>query len=116
MGKKSILKTWLGINFGLPTNTFIFLLITTVPSKGVVCCLGPEGNGVCLGEGGKGGPGLPDKGRDKQSNPSKEGGNMEQEEEGKKSQAGQRGPSVHRVSIVKKPLSMYLNVIKLLTT
>ncbi len=51
-----------------------------------------------------------DKERDKQSNPSKEGGNMEQEEEGKKSPAWQRGPSMHRVSIVKKPLSMYSNV------
>jgi hypothetical protein len=36
--------------------------------------------------GGEGGPG-PDKEGDKQSTPSKEGGNMEQEEEGKKSQA-----------------------------
>jgi hypothetical protein len=43
--------------------------------------------GVSKGKGGKGGPGPPDKERDKQSNPSKEGGNMEQEEEGKKSQA-----------------------------
>ncbi len=36
------------------------------------------------GQLGEGGP--PDKGRDKQSIPSKEGGNMEQEVEGKKSQ------------------------------
>jgi hypothetical protein len=28
----------------------------TVPYKGVGCCLGPEGNGVSPGEGGKGGP------------------------------------------------------------
>ncbi len=47
----------------------------------------PEGNGVSSGEGGEGGPGPPDKKRDKPSTPSKEGGNMEQEEEGKKSQA-----------------------------
>jgi hypothetical protein len=51
------------------------------------CFLGPERNGVSSGEGGKGEPGPPDKGRHKQSNPNKEGGNMEQEEEGKKSQA-----------------------------
>ncbi len=59
----------------------------TVPYGGVGCYLGPEGNGVSSREGGKGGPGPPDKKRDKQSNPRKEGGNMEQEEEGKKSQA-----------------------------
>ncbi len=38
---------------------------------------------------------------------------MEQEEEGKKSQACRRGPSVHRMSILFGPLSMYLNVIGL---
>ncbi len=43
--------------------------------------------GSAQGEGGEGGPGPPDKKRDKQSTPSKEGGNMGQEEEGKKSQA-----------------------------
>ncbi len=59
----------------------------SVPYKEVGSCQGPGGNGVRPGEGGKGGPGPPDKGRDKQSSPSKEGGNMEQEEEGKKSQA-----------------------------
>ncbi len=50
-------------------------------------CLGPEGNGVSSGVGGEGGPGPPDKEREKQSNPSKEGGDLEQKEEGKKSQA-----------------------------
>jgi hypothetical protein len=58
-----------------------------VPYDGVGHCLGHEGNGVSSGLGGEGGPGPPDKERDKQSNPSKEGGSMEQEEEGKKSQA-----------------------------
>jgi hypothetical protein len=43
--------------------------------------LGPEGNGVSSGEGGEGGPGPPSKDGEKQSTPSKEGGNMEQEEE-----------------------------------
>jgi hypothetical protein len=61
--------------------------MVAVPYKGVGCCLGPEGNGVSPGEGGEGGPGPSDKERDKQCNPSKEGGNMEQEEEGKRSQA-----------------------------
>jgi hypothetical protein len=56
-----------------------------VPYKGVGCCLGPERNGVSPGEGG-GRARPPFKERDKQSNPSKEGGNMELEEEGKKSQ------------------------------
>ncbi len=58
-----------------------------MPYKGVECCLGPERNGVSPGGRGEGGPGPPEKELDKQSNPSKEGGNMEQEEEGKKSQA-----------------------------
>jgi hypothetical protein len=57
-----------------------------VPYGGEGFCQGPEGNGVSSGVRGQGGPGPPDKGRDKQSIPSKEGGNMEQEEEGKKSQ------------------------------
>ncbi len=58
-----------------------------MPDTGVGCCLGPEGNGVSSGEGGKGGPGPPDKEGDKQSTPSEEGGNMEKEEEGRTSQA-----------------------------
>ncbi len=43
--------------------------------------------GSAQGKGARGGPGPPDQEQDKQSNPSKEGGNMEQEEEGTKSQA-----------------------------
>ncbi len=50
-------------------------------------CLGPEGNWVNPGEGGEGGPGPSDKEGDKQSTPSKEGGNIEQEEVGKRSHA-----------------------------
>ncbi len=52
-----------------------------MPDTRVGRCLGPEGNGVSSKEGGEGGPGPPDKRQDKQSTPSKEGGNMEQEEE-----------------------------------
>ncbi len=48
-------------------------------------CLGPEGNGVSSGEGGEGGPGPPKREEDKQSTPSREGDNMEQEEEGRAS-------------------------------
>ncbi len=51
------------------------------------CLLGPEGNRVSSREGGEGGPGPPDKKQDKQPSPSKEGGNLVQEEEEKKSQA-----------------------------
>jgi hypothetical protein len=47
-------------------------------------CLDPEGNGVSSGEGGEGGPRSVE---DKQSTPSKEGDNMEQEEEGRMGQA-----------------------------
>jgi hypothetical protein len=43
--------------------------------------------GSAQAKGAREGQAPPDKERDKQSNPSKEGGNMEQEEEGKKSHA-----------------------------
>jgi hypothetical protein len=39
----------------------------TVPDMGMGCCLGPEENGVSLGEGGEGGPGCPGDKKDKQS-------------------------------------------------
>ncbi len=44
-------------------------------------CLGPEGNGVCLGEGGEGGPGPPGGGKDKQSVLSEGRDNMGKDEE-----------------------------------
>ncbi len=50
-------------------------------------CLGPEGNGVSLEERGEGGPGPPEGREDKQSMLSEEGGNMEKEEEGRRSRA-----------------------------
>jgi hypothetical protein len=50
-------------------------------------CLGPEGNGVSSGEGGEGGPGPPSREKDKKSTPSKEGGSIEQEEEGRMGRA-----------------------------
>ncbi len=43
-------------------------------------CLGPEGNGVSLGERGEGGPSPPECRGDKQSILSEEGSNMEKEE------------------------------------
>jgi hypothetical protein len=55
-----------------------------VPDRRAGHCLG---NGVNPGEGGEGGPGPPDGERDKQLTPSKKVGNMDQEEEGQKSQA-----------------------------
>ncbi len=39
-------------------------------------CMGSEENGVCLGEGGKGGPGPPERGKDKLSVPNKRRDNM----------------------------------------
>jgi hypothetical protein len=45
------------------------------------CCLGPEMNGVSIGGGVEGGPGLPEKGKDKQLMPNKGGDNMERDEE-----------------------------------
>ncbi len=58
-----------------------------MPDTRARCRLGPEGNGVSSGEGCEGGPGPPSKEGDKQSTPSKEGDNMEKEEEGRTSQA-----------------------------
>ncbi len=48
---------------------------------------GLERNGVSSGEGGAEGPGPPSRAGDRHSTPSKEGGNMEQEEEGRTGQA-----------------------------
>ncbi len=42
-----------------------------MPYVGVGRCLRPEGNGVSSRVGGEGGPGPPDKERDKQSNPAR---------------------------------------------
>jgi hypothetical protein len=95
-------------------NTEFLLLIIVYTSYAygeVGRCLREMGS--AQGEGAREGQAPPDKGRDKQSNHGKEWGNMEQEEERKKSQAWRRGPSVHRVSILKGPLSMYFNVISL---
>jgi hypothetical protein len=54
----------------------------SVPYGGVGYCLGPERNGVSSGVGGEGGSGPSGEERNKHSNPSKEEGNMEQEEGG----------------------------------
>jgi hypothetical protein len=75
-----------------------------VPDTRIGRCLEPDGNGVSSKREGEGGPGPPDKEGDKQSTPSKEEGNIEQEKEGKKSQARCRGTSVHRVSIFRSPI------------
>jgi hypothetical protein len=81
------------VSFWLNVLLFQFPMVigealdATVRYKGVGCHLGPEGKGVSPGEEGEGGPGPPDKEQDKQSSPSKEGGNMEWEEEVKRSQA-----------------------------
>jgi hypothetical protein len=45
------------------------------------CCLGPERTGVKIGGGGEGGPGPPERGKDKQLMPSKGGDNMEKDKE-----------------------------------
>jgi hypothetical protein len=53
----------------------------SVPDMGAGRCLGPEGNGVSLGNGGEGGPG-PSRGKeDKQSVLSEGRYNMEKDEE-----------------------------------
>ncbi len=53
-----------------------------MPDIGAGHCLGPEGNGVSLGEGDERGLSPPESREDKQSMLSEEGGNMEKEEEG----------------------------------
>jgi hypothetical protein len=52
-----------------------------VPDVEAGCCLGSEGNGVSMGEGGKDGPGPPERGKDKQSMPNKGRDNMGKDEE-----------------------------------
>ncbi len=67
-----------------------------MPDTRVGRCLGPKGSGDSLRGGDEGGPGPPSKEGgeqsapskgDKQSTPSEEGGNMQKEEEEKRSQA-----------------------------
>jgi hypothetical protein len=55
--------------------------VLPVPNRGAGHCLGPEGNGVNMGEGGKGGPGPPVGGKDKQSVLSEGRDNMGKDEE-----------------------------------
>jgi hypothetical protein len=45
------------------------------------CCLCPVRNGVSLGGGGEGGPGPPERGKDKQLIPNKGGDNIGKDEE-----------------------------------
>jgi hypothetical protein len=54
------------------------VVIVTVMEMG--CCLGSEGNGVSMGGWGEGGPRLPERGKDKESMPSKDRDNMEKDE------------------------------------
>jgi hypothetical protein len=79
--------TFFPVSF-LPTRTKLVLLwglhiLYSARYKSGGALPGIWGNGVSSGEGGEGGPGPPNKEGDKQSNPSEEGGNMEQEEAGR---------------------------------
>jgi hypothetical protein len=65
-------------------------------------CLGPEGNGVSSGEGGEGAPGLPRRGEDRQSTPSKKGDNMEKEEEGRTGGRDEEEPACTEWAFFKK--------------
>ncbi len=58
-----------------------FVKLIPVPDIGAGRCLGPEGNGVSLGEGGEGGPGSPGGGKDKQTVLSEGRDNMGKDEE-----------------------------------
>ncbi len=57
-----------------------------MPDEETGCCLGSEGNGVNVGKGGRGGPGPPERGIDKQSVPNKGRDNMGKDEEDQASQ------------------------------
>jgi hypothetical protein len=52
-----------------------------MPDMETGCCLGSEGNGVSVGEGSEGGPGPPERGKDKQLMPNKGRDNMGKDEE-----------------------------------
>jgi hypothetical protein len=65
----------------------LLLSIMTVPDMSAGRCLGPEGNGVNLEEGGEGGPSSPKSKEDKQSVLSEGRGNIEKEEEEQASRA-----------------------------
>ncbi len=47
-----------------------------VPDMETGCCLGPKRNGVSTGGGGEGGPGPPERGKDKHLMPNKGRDNM----------------------------------------
>jgi hypothetical protein len=70
---------------------FLSIYILNVPDMGPGCCLGPEGNGVSLGEGGEGGPGPPGSKEDKQSVLSKGRDSMDKDEEGGANQRDEEG-------------------------
>ncbi len=53
----------------------------SVPDMETGCCLNPEGNGAGLGEVGEAGPGLPERGKDRQLEPSEDRVNMKKDEE-----------------------------------
>ncbi len=50
-----------------------------MPDMGAGCCQGPERNGVSMGGGVQGGPGPPERGKDRQLMPSK-GSNKEKDD------------------------------------
>jgi hypothetical protein len=52
-----------GVYFTIINPIHNVLLTLTVPDMGAGCCLGPEGNGVRLGEGDEGGPNPPGGGK-----------------------------------------------------
>jgi hypothetical protein len=97
-----LLEGWFGAGLRRTTQKEDPTMELSVPDIRVGCFLGLEKNGVSSREGGKVGPGPPSGKKDMQSAPNKEGGNMEQEEEGRTGQVWWRRASVHRVSIFKK--------------
>jgi hypothetical protein len=65
----------------LPTEGKEKLQVVGVPDMETGCCLGSEGNRISMGVGGEGRSGPPEKGKDKQSMPSKDGHKMEKDVE-----------------------------------
>jgi hypothetical protein len=86
--------------------------IISVPDTRVGSCLGPEGNGVSSGQGGEGGPGPPQTRSEISSQlPARKEATWSRRKKERRVRRDEEDPSVHRVSILREPLSMYSNVL-----
>jgi hypothetical protein len=80
-----------------------------VPDMEAVWCLGSKENGVSVGEGGEGGPGPPERGKEKKSVPNKGRNNMGEDEESHFSRTWWRRIGINRVSSLLSKLN-FVNI------